>query len=84
MQLQAFQEEVTLLKKELSTLQENPLETLKELQAEKVKVTKLTTDNEALQQQLSCSQVQDLKEEVKRARGDRIKELWQTNCQFSS
>ena len=80
LQLQAAQEKVTVLKEELSAQQTKLLETLQELQKEKAKVTKLATENEALQQQLSCSQVQDLKEEIERAR-NRIKELWQNNCQ---
>jgi len=80
LQLQAAQKEVTQFKKELSAQQENLLELKKRLGVEEAKVKQLVFENEALQQQLSCSQVQDLKQEVNRAT-DRIKQLWQTNCQ---
>ena len=43
-------------------------------------MTELTTTDEALHKQISCSQVQNLMQVVKKAR-DRNKELWQTNCQ---
>ena len=80
LQLQAAQKEVTQFKKELSAQQENLLELKKRLGVEEAKVKQLVFENEALQQQLSCSQVQDLKQEVNRAT-DRSKQLWQTNCQ---
>ena len=54
-----MQEEVAVLKEAQQT---KLLEALQKLQKEKAKVRKLATENEILQQQLSCSQVQDLKE----------------------
>jgi len=53
LKVQAAQEGAVHLRKELSAQQGKlPL-----LEAEKTKVTKLSVENEALQQQLSCSQL---------------------------
>ena len=43
-------------------------------------MAELARENEALQQQLSTSELQSLKEEVKRGQ-DKVVELWHTNCQ---
>ena len=56
------------------------LEVQGELELERERVAELARGNEALQQQLSSSELQNLKEEVKRGQ-DKVVELWHTNCQ---
>jgi len=43
-------------------------------------MTKYSVENEALQQQLPCPQLQDLKEEINITKS-RNKQLWQMKCQ---
>ena len=50
------------------------------LKLERIKVTELSKEKETLQQQLLCSEIQGLKEEVKREQ-DKAVQLWHANCQ---
>ena len=56
------------------------LEVQRQLGLEREKVLELVQEKETLQQQLSTSELQSLKEEVKRGQ-DKVVQLWHTNCQ---
>ena len=79
-QLLETQEEVKCLRMGNSEYSAKLLEVQSELELERERVAELARENEALRQQLSSSELQSLKEEVKRGQ-DKVVELWHTNCQ---
>ena len=79
-QLLEAQEEVKCLRMGNSKYNAKLLEVQGELKLERERVAELARENEALRQQLSSSELQSLKEEVKRGQ-DKVVELWHTNCQ---
>ena len=79
-QLLEAQEEVTSLSIKVSEYSGELLEVQRQLGLEREKVLELVQKKETLQQQLSTSELQSLKEEVKR-RQDKVVQLWHTNCQ---
>ena len=78
-QLLEAQEEVKCLRMGNSEYSAKLLEVQGELELERERVAELARENEALRQQLSSSELQSLKEEVKRGQ-DKVVELWHTNC----
>jgi len=68
MQLLEVQEEVTCLRIRNSEYSSKFLEVQGELELERERVAELARENEALQQKLSTSELQSLKEEVERGR----------------
>ena len=79
-QLLEAQEEVTSLSIKVSEYSGELLEVQRQLGLEREKVLELVQEKETLQQQLSTSELQSLKEEVKRGQ-DKVVQLWHTNCQ---
>ena len=79
-QLLEAQEEVTSLSIKVSEYSGELLEVQRQLGLEREKVLELVQKKETLQQQLSTSELQSLKEEVKRGQ-DKVVQLWHTNCQ---
>ena len=79
-QLLEAQEEVTSLSIKVSEYSGELLEAQRQLGLEREKVLELVQEKETLQQQLSTSELQSLKEEVKRGQ-DKVVQLWHTNCQ---
>ena len=73
------QEEVAHLTIKVSDYNSKLLEVQRELGLEREKVVELTQEKDTLQQQLSTSELQSLKEEVKRGQ-EKVVELWHTNC----
>ena len=74
------QEEVAHLTIKVSDYSSKLLEVRRELGLEREKVVELTQEKDTLQQQLSTSELQSLKEEVKRGQ-EKVVKLWHTNCQ---
>ena len=79
-QLLEAQEEVASLSIKVSEYSGELLEVQRQLGLEREKVVELVQEKETLQQQLSTSELQSLKEEVKRGQ-DKVVQLWHTNCQ---
>ena len=81
-QLLEAQEEVTSLSIKVSEYSGELLEVQRQLGLEREKVVELVQEKETLQQRLSTSELQSLKEEVKRGQDKfKVVQLWHTNCQ---
>ena len=79
-QLLEAQEEVTSLSIKVSEYSGELLEVQRQLGLEREKVLELVQEKETLQKQLSTSELQSLREEVKRGQ-DKVVQRWHTNCQ---